>query len=140
MRRVALEVRQRLKEVPDTATSFIVGGRSEQMRIEISPERLAGFGIGISQIANAVKAPMSIRTLVLAKMAAQAIPFIPAVSSNPSVILKVWLLVFVMAVLSICVMSQPSPRVLVKQPMLLNIILVRPPRRLVWLKLVVLPL
>lgn len=55
LRLVALEVRQRLKEVPDTANSFIVGGRSEQMRIEISPERLMGYGIPVSQIADAVK-------------------------------------------------------------------------------------
>jgi multidrug efflux pump subunit AcrB/predicted flap endonuclease-1-like 5' DNA nuclease len=55
LRLVALEVRQRLKQVPDTANSFIVGGRSEQMRIEVSPERLAGFGIPVSQISAAVQ-------------------------------------------------------------------------------------
>ena len=55
LRLVALELRQRLKEVPDTATSFLVGGRSEQMRIEIYPERLAGFGISAGEIANAVQ-------------------------------------------------------------------------------------
>ncbi len=55
LRLVALEVRQRLKEVPDTANSFIVGGRTEQMRIEVYPERLAGFGISMGQIAEAVQ-------------------------------------------------------------------------------------
>ncbi len=55
LRLVALEVRQRLKEVPDTANSFIVGGRTEQMRIEVYPERLAGYGISMGQIADAVQ-------------------------------------------------------------------------------------
>ncbi len=55
LRQVALEMRQRLKEVPDTASSFIVGGRSQQMRIEISPERLQGFGIAVGEIARAVQ-------------------------------------------------------------------------------------
>ncbi len=55
LRLVALEVRQRLKEVPDTANSFIIGGRTEQMRIEVYPERLSGFGISMGQIADAVQ-------------------------------------------------------------------------------------
>ena len=54
LRLVALELVQRLKEVPDTSQSFIVGGRSEEMRVEIQPERLAGFGISIDQIAGAI--------------------------------------------------------------------------------------
>ena len=48
-------MRQRLKQVPNTAQSFIVGGRTQQMRIEISPERLQGFGIAIGDIARAVQ-------------------------------------------------------------------------------------
>ncbi|MCC2111191.1 MAG: efflux RND transporter permease subunit, partial [Hyphomicrobiales bacterium] len=54
LRMVALEVMQRLKEVPNTSQSFIVGGRSEQIRVEILPERLKGFNIGIGQVATKI--------------------------------------------------------------------------------------
>ncbi|HQF30054.1 MAG TPA: efflux RND transporter permease subunit, partial [Hyphomicrobiales bacterium] len=55
LRLIALEVLQRLKEVPNTSQSFIVGGRPEQMRVEVMPERLSGYGIGLDQIAGAIK-------------------------------------------------------------------------------------
>ena len=55
LRVLAQKVLQRLKEVPDTGQGFIVGGRSKQIRIEILPERLVGFGISLDQIANAVR-------------------------------------------------------------------------------------
>ena len=54
LRTLALDVLQRLKEVPDTGTGFVTGGRTEQIRVEISPERLAGFGISIDQVANTI--------------------------------------------------------------------------------------
>ncbi|MGP0041956.1 MAG: efflux RND transporter permease subunit, partial [Rhodomicrobium sp.] len=56
LRLVALEVMQHLKEVPGTSQSFIVGGRQEQLRVEISPERLRGFGIGLDQLAGVIQA------------------------------------------------------------------------------------
>ncbi len=59
LRRVALEVMQRLKEVPNTSQSFIVGGRSEEMRVEVKPERLTGFGLTMGQIAQTLKAANS---------------------------------------------------------------------------------
>ncbi len=55
LRTLALDVLQRLKEVPDTGTGFVTGGRTEQIRVEISPERLAGFGISIDQVANTIQ-------------------------------------------------------------------------------------
>ncbi len=55
LRLVALDVIQRLKEVPNTSQSFVVGGRKEQIRIEVYPERLAGFGINLDQIANTIR-------------------------------------------------------------------------------------
>jgi len=55
LRTLALDVLQRLKEVPDTGTGFVTGGRTEQIRVEISPERLAGFGISIDQVANTIR-------------------------------------------------------------------------------------
>lgn len=59
LRLLALEVMQRLKEVPDTSQSFIVGGRSEQVRVEFLPERLKGFGISVDQLARIIKSANS---------------------------------------------------------------------------------
>ncbi len=55
LRTLALDVLQRLKEVPDTGKGFVVGGRAEQIRVEVSPERLAGFGVSIDQVANTIR-------------------------------------------------------------------------------------
>ena len=55
LRLVALEVLQRLKEVPNTSQSFIVGGRPEEMRVEVLPERLKGFGISLDQLAKTIR-------------------------------------------------------------------------------------
>ncbi len=55
LRVLAHKVLQRLKEVPDTGQGFVVGGRAQQIRIEVLPERLIGFGISLDQIANAVR-------------------------------------------------------------------------------------
>ena len=54
LRQLALQVMQRLKEVPNTAQSFVVGGRSEEMRIEIKPERLSSFGVSIGSLAQTI--------------------------------------------------------------------------------------
>jgi multidrug efflux pump subunit AcrB len=55
LRLLALDVLQRLKEVPNTSQGFVVGGRSEQIRVEIMPERLAGFQITLQQVANTIR-------------------------------------------------------------------------------------
>ncbi|MFK5969880.1 MAG: efflux RND transporter permease subunit [Candidatus Marithrix sp.] len=55
LRILALEVMQSLKGIPDTGQSFVVGGRSEQVLVEVKPERLSGFGISIGQIAQTIK-------------------------------------------------------------------------------------
>ena len=54
LRTLSLEVMQRLKEVSDTAQSFIVGGRPEEMRVEINPERLSSFGVSIDVLAQTI--------------------------------------------------------------------------------------
>ncbi len=54
IRLLALEVMQRLKEVPDTAQSFIIGGRPEEMRVEFKPERLNSFGISVDELAQTI--------------------------------------------------------------------------------------
>jgi len=61
LRTLAQGVLQRIKEVPDTGKGFVVGGRSEQIRVEVSPERLNGFGISIDQVANTIRTANSER-------------------------------------------------------------------------------
>jgi len=55
LRSLGLDVLQRLKEVKDTSQSFIVGGRSNAINVEVFPERLAGFGIGLDQLAQTIR-------------------------------------------------------------------------------------
>ncbi|MEE9428940.1 MAG: efflux RND transporter permease subunit [Paracoccaceae bacterium] len=55
LRTLGLDVMQRLKEIEGTSQSFIVGGRSDAIRVEIFPERLAGFGIGLDQLAQTIR-------------------------------------------------------------------------------------
>ena len=55
LRTLGVDVLQRLQEVPNAGQGFVVGGRAEQVKIEIKPERLNGFGITLDQIANTVK-------------------------------------------------------------------------------------
>ncbi|MBF0309410.1 MAG: efflux RND transporter permease subunit [Magnetococcales bacterium] len=55
LRTLAMDVLQRIKEVPDTSQGFVVGGRTEQIRIEVFPERLSGYGISLDQIANTIQ-------------------------------------------------------------------------------------
>jgi multidrug efflux pump subunit AcrB len=55
LRALALDVLQQLKEVPDTGQSFVVGGHAEQVRIEVLPERLSGYGISLDQVAQTIQ-------------------------------------------------------------------------------------
>ncbi len=55
LRRLAQSVLQKLNEIPETGNSFVVGGRAEQVIIEVYPERLAGYGLSLSQVAAAIK-------------------------------------------------------------------------------------
>ena len=55
LRTLGLDVLQRLGEVPNTGKGFVVGGRPEQIRVEVLPERLAGYGISLAQVANTIK-------------------------------------------------------------------------------------
>jgi len=59
LRVLAHKVLQRLKEVPDTGQGFVIGGRKHQVRIEVLPERLIGFGISLDQVANAIRSSNS---------------------------------------------------------------------------------
>lgn len=55
LRRLAQSVLQHIKEIPETGSSFVVGGRSEQVIVEVFPERLAGFGLSVGQVAQTIK-------------------------------------------------------------------------------------
>jgi multidrug efflux pump subunit AcrB len=55
LRTLAFDVLQRLSEVPDTGEGFVVGGRPTQIRVEVFPEQLSGFGIGLDQVAAAIR-------------------------------------------------------------------------------------
>jgi multidrug efflux pump subunit AcrB len=55
LRVLGVRLMQRLKEVPNTGSSFIVGGRRRQMRIEVLPERLSGFDLSLEQVAHAIQ-------------------------------------------------------------------------------------
>ena len=55
LRMLALDVLQSIKELPNTGSGFVVGGRSEQVRIEVYPERLSGYNISLDQVAQTIK-------------------------------------------------------------------------------------
>jgi multidrug efflux pump subunit AcrB len=55
LRALANDVLQRLSEVPDAGQGFVVGGRREQIRVEVSPEQLSGFGISLDQVAETIR-------------------------------------------------------------------------------------
>jgi len=55
LRTLGVDVLQRLREVPDSGQGFVVGGRAEQVRIEVNPERLAGFDLTLDQLAQTIR-------------------------------------------------------------------------------------
>jgi multidrug efflux pump subunit AcrB len=55
LRMLAQDILQALKEVPDTGNSFIVGGRREQLTINVLPERLSGYQISLAQVAATIQ-------------------------------------------------------------------------------------
>ena len=55
LRILAFEVLQKIKEIPETGNGFVVGGRREQVVVEVAPDRLAGFGISLDQVAQTIR-------------------------------------------------------------------------------------
>ncbi|HIB84730.1 MAG TPA: efflux RND transporter permease subunit, partial [Chromatiaceae bacterium] len=55
LRILAKDVLQKLGEVPNTGKGFVVGGRSDQIRVEVLPERLAGYGISLEEVASTIQ-------------------------------------------------------------------------------------
>ena len=56
LRRIAEELEIRLQAVKNAGRTFIVGGRSRQITVELSPQRMAGRGISIQEIQQAIRA------------------------------------------------------------------------------------
>ncbi len=55
LRRLGLNLLQQLNRIPDTGQGFVVGGQSEEIRVEILPNRLAGSGVTTDQVANVIR-------------------------------------------------------------------------------------
>jgi len=55
IRLTALDVLQSISMVGNTSQGFVVGGRSDQLKIEVLPERLSGYEISLDQIANTIR-------------------------------------------------------------------------------------
>ncbi len=61
LRRLGLNLLQNLKQIPNTGQGFVVGGRAEQIRVQVLPERLAGYGISLDHVANTLRTANSER-------------------------------------------------------------------------------
>jgi len=55
LRMLAHDVLQNLNQLDNTSEGFVVGGRAEQVKIEVFPERLAGYGISLDQVAQTIR-------------------------------------------------------------------------------------
>ncbi|MBF0590212.1 MAG: efflux RND transporter permease subunit, partial [Magnetococcales bacterium] len=55
LRTLSLDVLQRIKEAKNTSRGFVVGGRAEQILVEVHPERLSGYGISLDNIAQTIR-------------------------------------------------------------------------------------
>ncbi|MES9904125.1 MAG: efflux RND transporter permease subunit, partial [Sedimenticola sp.] len=55
LRMLAHDVLQSIKEIPNTSSGQVVGGRAEQVTVEVFPERLSGYGITLDQVANTIR-------------------------------------------------------------------------------------
>ncbi|WP_029131797.1 efflux RND transporter permease subunit [Sedimenticola selenatireducens] len=56
LRLMAERILERLRSVQGVGRGYVVGGRSREMRIEVSPERLQAYGVTLNQVADAVAA------------------------------------------------------------------------------------
>ncbi len=54
LRKLAMDVQQKIKSLPNTGQSFIAGGSPEQVRVEVDPGRLTAYNVTLSQVARAI--------------------------------------------------------------------------------------
>ncbi len=55
LRTLSNDVLQRLKEIPDTGSGFVVGGLREQIRVQVRPERLSGYNVSLDLVAQTIR-------------------------------------------------------------------------------------
>ncbi|MFD2111725.1 efflux RND transporter permease subunit [Thiorhodococcus fuscus] len=55
LRALGAKLLQSLSQIPNVGQGFVVGGRHEQIRVEVEPQRLAGFGVTLDHIANTIR-------------------------------------------------------------------------------------
>jgi multidrug efflux pump subunit AcrB len=55
LRLIALDTLQRLSEVPNSNQGFVVSGRKEVLRVEVLPEKLAGYSISLPKLAQVIQ-------------------------------------------------------------------------------------
>jgi len=55
LRTLGFDVLQRLMEVKDTGPGFVVGGQKSQIRVEVLPERLAGYEMSLDEVAETIR-------------------------------------------------------------------------------------
>ena len=63
LRTLAVSLMHTLKQVPKTGIAFVSGGRAEQVRIDVMPGKLKGYGITMGHIAQTIKAFNSEQTV-----------------------------------------------------------------------------
>ncbi len=56
LRKLGTELLQDIKQVPNTGQGFVVGGQSDQVRIEVKPDKLSSLGVTLDQIAQTIRA------------------------------------------------------------------------------------
>lgn len=56
LRIIGNDVLQELGQVRNTGKGYVVAGRADQIRVEVLPERLAGYGLSLQQVAGAISA------------------------------------------------------------------------------------
>ncbi|SDW87895.1 efflux RND transporter permease subunit [Thiocapsa roseopersicina] len=62
LRKLGLDLLQAVGSLPDAGKGFVVGGREDQIRVEVLMERLAGHGITLDRIANTIRTANSEQT------------------------------------------------------------------------------
>ena len=55
LRLLALDVLQEISKVENASQGFVVGGRSDQLKVEVLPEKLSGYEVSIDQIASTIQ-------------------------------------------------------------------------------------
>ena len=55
LRRIAAEVEDAIKEIDDVSQTRLIGGLRRQLRVELSPDRLAAYGVALGTVLQALQ-------------------------------------------------------------------------------------